>query len=200
MAAVDIVQLADVKAQLNITVGTWDTQLASFITAASQMWVNRVGPVNTAAAQFNEWYDGGRDTIMLRQQPVSAVTSVIEVFSSQTSYALTYQSLLPGGDNSAWGYTTDLSMGTVVRRAAGVAVPFVSGVRNVNVQYAGGFASPPADIQLAVRLLVKHMWETMRGNVKVPGQGGNEWNPAMGFAWPARVKEIAAGYMIPGIG
>ena len=194
----DVVTLDEAKAFLNITVATFDVELAGFVTAASRMWVNRVGPV--ASSVFTEWYDGGVPQIALRQTPVLSVTSVVESYGSTTRYTLTDQPLTGDGPTNAWGYTIDMQTGLLTRRATGVAVPFATGRRTVQVVYTAGYAAVPEDIKHAVLLLIMHLWATQRGGSRRPGQGGtDDWRPDFAFSWPSRVEEIAAGYRIPGI-
>jgi hypothetical protein len=197
MASGDIIALADAKDFLNITSTVDDAKLGEFISAASQMWINRCGPV--ASSAFDEWYDGGGTQISLRHTPVLAITKVEESFTAATLYPLVEQTLLPGGDSGAWGYSVDLTTGTVTRRAAGVVVNFQPGLRNIHVVYTAGFGAIPADIVHAVKLLVKHMWATQRGGGQRPGTGGDMPDPANFYMWPQRVQEIANYYSTPGI-
>lgn len=199
MAAIDIIQLADAKAQLNITTTAHDTMLQGMISAASRMWVNRCGPVQPAATTFDEWYDGGNSRIVVRNSPIVAITKIEEAIGAVT-YTLNLQTLEPGGDLGAWGYSVDNATGQLTRRAAGVAMPFTPGIKNVHVVYTGGYSTIPEDITLAVTLLVQHFWETTRGAGRRPGQGtDDQWTPQLGYSWPHRVEEIAASYRIPGI-
>jgi hypothetical protein len=162
------------------------------------MWANRGGPTGTPATPVDEWYNGGSPEINLRRSPVASITLVEESLGS-IKYTLTEQAT--GSGSNAYAYTVDLATGTLVRRAAGMAVNFAIGLRNVHVQYTPGIATVPEDIQLAILLLIKHMWQTQRGIGRRPGTGGNddEWQPREAFAWPNRVEQILAGYKIPGI-
>jgi uncharacterized phiE125 gp8 family phage protein len=198
-ASIDIITLAEAKTHLNMGTGTTDdAELGNFITAASTMWVRRVGAVNTAVKTFDEWYDGGHVRVALANAPVVTITKVEEVVTASAIYTLTLETLQSGGDTGAYGYTVDMDRGLLVRRAAGVAVPFTPGVRNIHVVYTAGYATAPEDIKLAVKLLVAHMWETQRGGAKRPGTGADP-TPLTGFMWPHRVEEIANGYIVPGI-
>lgn len=200
MAAIDIITLAEAKTQLNITSNTNDAELAPFITAASTMWVNRVGPVNSGSGvgTYDEWFDGGSDRIVVRHSPVLAVTAVEESWGA-ILYTLVEQTLQSGGNLGPFGYSIDKTIGTITRRSVGIATTFASGVRNIHVSYTAGFAAVPEDIKLAVKLLVQHMWETQRGGGKRPGQGGDEYTPSASYAWPYRVEEIAQAYRGPGV-
>ncbi len=193
---VDLITLQDAKDFLNIVTADSDTELATFITAASQMWVSRGLPGNSVGT-LDEWYDGGSTEISLRHSPVVSVTSVVETIGT-IGYTLTQAAA--GTSSSAWAYSVDLTTGLLVRRAAGVAVCFYQGVRNVHVTYTAGLSTVPADIQQAIKLLVKHLWTTQRGGSRRPGSGGADDTMNMtSYSWPWRVDEIARAYYVPGI-
>lgn len=190
-----VVNLEQVKQFLNITLPDSDGELPFYMSAATEMWANRGGPVG--AQTFDEWYDGGSTRIVVRTTPIISITSVTESLGA-VSYTLTEAD--PGTSGSAWSYSVDKSIGAFTRRAAGVAVPFMDGVKNVNIQYTAGVGTVPEDVQLAVLLLVKHMWQTQRGAGKRPGQSpADDYQPREAFAWPNRCEEILAGYKVPGI-
>lgn len=192
-----VVTLQQAKDFLNITTTDSDAELPFYTSAATAMWANRGGPVGQPGAPLDEWYDGGRPTIVTRTRPIGSVTLVEESWGS-SKYTLS--EVATGSGGTAFAYTVDLVTGTFVRRASGVAVPFAVGERNVHIQYTPGYATVPEDIQLAVLLLLKHMWSTQRGIGKRPGLGGGD-DAAMkeSFAWPNRVEEILAGYVVPGV-
>ncbi|MDA8439839.1 MAG: hypothetical protein M0Z51_13400 [Propionibacterium sp.] len=193
---VDIITLQDAKTFLNIDTTASDAELAEFITAASQMWSSRGLPGNSVGT-LDEWYDGGAPEISLRHAPVVSVTSVVETIGT---IAYTLAQADPGASSSAWTYSVDPTTGLLVRRAAGIAVAFYPGVRNVHVTYTAGYATVPADIQHAIKLLVKHLWTTQRGGGRRPGAGGGDDTTNMtAYSWPWRVDEIARAYYVPGI-
>ena len=194
----DVVTLDQVKQFLNINNTSSDGELPFYIGAAEAQWAGRGLPLGTPAAPVDEWYDGGSDTIVVRSRPIDSVQLVAETWGSFT-YVLTETEA--GTSGYAWAYTVDLVTGTIIRRAAGVAIPFADGERNIHIQYTPGYADVPNDIQLAILLLIKHSWETQRGIGKRPGLGGNDDPSSKGdaYAWPYRVQEIADAYMIPGI-
>lgn len=195
-----VVSLADMKSFLHMSSDTSnDAELQDFIDAAVRLWVNRCGPVLGAPA-FDEWYSGGSSTISLRQTPVLNVSSVTESFGSSIVYTLTEQIVDDLVSPDAWGYSIDTSRGLLTRRVMGLAARFADGINNIHVIYTAGYTQAPADVVLAVKLLVMHMWTTQRGSAKRPGMGGDDVainSPA--FTWPNRVEEIAANYYIPGI-
>lgn len=195
MAADDIVTLAQAKTFLNIAGSTFDTELADYVTAASQMWLARGGPGASSLA-YDEWYDGGGATISLNHTPVLAISALTEA-SGMSTYTLTAQD---AGGSGAYGYSLDANTGTIIRRASGEATTFAPGFKNVHVQYTAGYATAPKDIDHAILLLVWHLWETQRGGSKRPGSNSDEY-AAKGstYSWPRRVEEIFRAHVIPGI-
>lgn len=189
-----LITLAEAKEFLNITLTTNDAELTSFIAAASSMWTARGLPGGSAA--WDEWYDGGSPQISLRHTPVLTVSLVQETVGN-LSFTLVAQPV--GTGSSAWAYTLDAATGRLVRRAAGVAVPFADGLGNIRVQYSSGITDTPEDIKHAIKLLTKHLWETQRGGSKRPGLGGDDPTAGAAHSWPWRVEEIARSYYVPGI-
>lgn len=190
-----VVTLQQAKDFLNITSTDADSELTFVVSAAESMWARRGGPVGSTAR--DEWLDGGEKFVVVRNVPIISVTS-ITVSLGAITYTLTEYPT--GTSGYAWAYTVDKTTGTFVRRAAGVAIPFESGTRNVHVQYTSGYASVPEDVQLAVLLLVKHMWTTQRGVGLRPAMGGMEdAAPSATYMWPHKAEEILAGYKVPGI-
>lgn len=189
------VQLNDVKAALNITADTYDDRLQSVIDAASQMVVNRIGPISSVSV--DEWHDGGTEQIWLRQSgPILAVSSVTESLGSVV-YTLTEVDMTEGASGE-FTYSVDLNRAVLVRRVAGIATPFAAGVQNIHITYLPGYNLIPADIQRATLLLIQHLWETQRGSSGRPNQGSPGPAGAAG-QFPAGVMEILAPYIVPGI-
>jgi len=192
-----IVTLTQAKTQLNIPTADTDddAELTTFIAAASQMIVNRVGAV-AGSPTVDEWHDGGSTDILLRNEgPVQSVTSVTESYGSVV-YTLSQVTLDSGSVTTPFGYTVDLDLGLLVRRAAGVAVPFADGEANIHVTFVAGYATTPPDITQACLVLVQHLWETQRGGGLRPGRAPME---TVGFSMPNRVMEILEPYIVPGI-
>ena len=201
MAVTDIVAVPDVKDFLNITSSTFDGRLALFLSTASTMIQNRIGPVAGSPA-YDVWYDGGETQILLRHTPVQSITAINESYGGSLAFALTEQIVdLPSSAGGLYGYSLNKSSGVLTRRVSGVAVPFAWGTLNIHITYVGGYAVAPADLQLATLLLVQHMWAVERGGSKRPGQGGDDTagGGKDSDAWPQRVEEILENYYIPGI-
>ncbi len=193
--ATPIVTLTQAKTQLRITDTAFDAQLTTFIAAASQMIENRIGQV-AGSPTVSEWHDGGSTDILLHDEgPIQSVTSVTESMGSVV-YTLTQITLDSGSVTTPFGYTVDLDLGLLVRRAAGVAIPFAAGEANIHITFVAGYATTPPDITQACLLLVQHLWETQRGPSR-DGRGGPIDQVA--FSMPNRVMEILSPYVVPGI-
>jgi hypothetical protein len=195
-APTDIISLDEAKDFLNIDNDISDFEISGFITSASLAWVNRVGPV-AGATTYDEWYDGGGSTIVLRHTPVTSVTSITEAYTDSLTYTLTADPLDGTGVSGFYGYTLEKERGLLVRRANGTSLAFAKGVRNVHIVYVAGYTTAPEDIKEAVKALLKQGWETQRGGSRRPGS-----EPApqgyMGL-WPSRAQDIANSYLVPGI-
>jgi hypothetical protein len=165
-----------------------DEDLRTFIAAATPIMEDLIGPVNTHV----ETYDGGSTQIGLLYPPVMSVTTVIESAGSNYQRTLTLQNLFTTSSTDAYGYTVDLTTGVLTRRAAGVAVPFLRGLRNIQVTYIAGRVMAGNHL-LACRRLVKHLWQSEQQNYS-PGLTSPEaigLTPS-GFAVPRAVIELCA--------
>lgn len=195
--ATPIVTVTQAKVQLNITTETFDSKLTDFVAAASQMIVNRIGPV-AGSPTVDEWHDGGSTDILLYDEgPVQSITSVTESLGSVV-YTLQQITLDSGSVTTPFGFTVDLDLGLLVRRAAGVAIPFAEGEANIHITFVAGYVTTPPDITQATLLLIQHMWETQRGVVGRPGSGPMEMS-GTAYTFPNRVMEILSPYIVPGI-
>lgn len=189
-----IVDLASVKLHLNIPSGDTrqDAELQRFMDAADDLCRDYCGPV--LAELHTEWHDGGRPTITLDWQPVASVTSVTEYVAAST-WNLTEQPY-GGPSMDGYGYTVDLQLGSVTRRAVGAPVPFPAGRNNVKVVYTSGRGgTAAASVYLGLLELIRHLWQlTQQGGRPRFGATGSydADGPAVptGFALPARVMEL----------
>lgn len=179
--ALDLVSLADAKAQLNITSTGSDVELAGFISAATKPIERIVGPV--IARPVTEVWDGGRYQLVLRKPPVLSVTSVTD----------------SGTVLDPSSYKVDGPSGVLSRVAGPSLLPFLPGVQSVTVVYQAGRAADVAavtatfpDIRLAALIIVQHLWQTQRpaaGNPFTQG-GSDDYDPRSSFAVPRKVTEL----------
>jgi hypothetical protein len=187
-----VVDLASVKAHLNINDSRQDDELVGFILAAGDLSRDVVGPI--LPETHTEWHNGGSRTLTLDWAPLASVQSVTEYIAA-TSWTLTEQPL--GTSTDAYGYTVDLDTGQITRRAVGDAVPFPYGTKNVRVVYTAGRGGvAPWAVRLGALELIRHLWQLTQqggGRTRVGGNAldsdGGSGVPS-GFALPNRVLEL----------
>lgn len=176
----DLVLLADVATHLNWSTAeetAYAVPMARFISAATPIVEEITGPV--VSRTFDEWYDGGSDTLALIHRPIISITSLGE-FVGGSVQALTEQPLTsPPFD--IYGYTINLTRGTIVRRANGVATPFADGVENIHVVYVAGqcadTAHVPANIAEGTLELIRINWQPIQaGNIPSFGNSSSADN------------------------
>lgn len=133
-----VVSLAEVRAHLNITTKTNDSELIALVGAAVEVIGDYVG-TPLVPTSVTETLPRG-STLILGSSNVRSLTSV-----TQDGTAVTAYTLAPGGllttTNGYYGYG-----GTVT------------------VTYVAGFARLPAAVRHAVLIVVGRLWETQRGN------------------------------------
>jgi hypothetical protein len=134
--------LADVKAQLNITDTTFDTELQAYIDGVTIAIERITGPIEQRSVTERHW-DG--PALALRRRPVISLTSITAVATAGTVVNTT-------------DVTTDLATGIVVNKDL---TNFTGGPWDV--VYLAGYAVVPPNVNLAARITIQHMWETQRG-------------------------------------
>ena len=155
----DPVSLDYIKNHLNMTgITADDAELQTVVGAAVGVLEDIIGPV--AARSITDTFNGGVSQIVLRTQPVLAVTSVSERLG-----LITYTDVadVPGTSYSTYGYQLD-DNGIVTKHMSGWTVPFFNGTRNVTVTYTAGRTSLSPKLQLAVAELTLHLWKTQQGS------------------------------------
>ena len=162
--------LAGLKAHLNITASTSDTELATFLAAARKMIEAHTGPL--APTSVTEVVDGRPSAWVLSARPVVSVDSATGTDDSRTA---TLASLAIDGPAG------------VVRSAA----DNLSG--SWSVTYTAGMASVPENVELAVYVTAQHLWKTQRGGGQRPGQGTDPVGSTVGYALPYMAIELLGG-------
>lgn len=173
-----ILTLAEAKLALNKTDTDDDVELQSFIDSIVAPIEKYVGPVDSRSITETTECDGCE--LPLQQQPVISVTSITSIYTGGPTWV-----------------TADLHVNKVagiVRRldqGAFYGGPFTT-------IYVAGRASVPASINMAARLIVKHMWATQRGASKRGAQGGSDVTtlPGWGYSIPNRAAELLDPYAI----
>jgi hypothetical protein len=177
-----LLDLATLKAFLNIGTATHDAELALYVSAATDVVESALGgPVEqrTVVETCNGPVDGGRALPLRTRFPV-LVTSVTA--------------------NGVAVSTTDVYVapGNVLRRKLGWC--FAPSGDPIVVTYTSGIAVPasaPAALTLAAAIIAGHLWGTQRGSAGPSGPGDqygtvNTVVPGLGFAVPNRALELMA--------
>jgi len=160
MAAGDLTDLPTVKSWLGLTTTATDTLISSLITAVSTFIPNYLGR-QILSADYVETYRGnGQDVMLLRNFPITAVTSV--AFAGQTltaaadPVALTSGLLFDDRALSLIGYRFPIGLPVVV-------------------SYTAGYAATPPDIaQAAIELVGEAFRRRDRIGVSSKTLGGQE--------------------------
>jgi len=131
-----VLDLASVKAHLNITVATYDAELQTFIDGCEAAVAEKTGPLTSTAT--TERVSGGGCGLVLRTSPVVSLTSVTPVNGS--AYSLTL---------------------LTVDKSAGV-IEWLSGARFqtgwYDVVFQAGRSTVPEDLKLGIKDLIRDNW------------------------------------------
>ena len=169
-------ELDDAKKHLGITGATFDAQLQEFIDSAEAAIASKCGPL--AATATTDQVSASCGVMMLPTCPVLSLTSVTPVDGGA---ALTVGDLQLDG-------TPGIVRGVPTGR--------------YTVVYSAGRASVPADLLMAVKELVRHLWDTQRGPARRPGSTVSDATsntiPGAAYMMPFRVAELIAPHMQPG--
>lgn len=178
-----VLSRADAKKHLNITVNTQDDELDAFIASAEAAIAKRIGPLVSTPTTTRVIPTGVR--LALPVLPAISLTSVTPADGDALALA-------------------DLHLDTaagVVTQNNGAA--FVA--RCYDVVYAAGrtvSATENADLYLAIKELVRHLWATQRGPGGRPGStpsdSASNTIPGAAYLLPFRVSELLAPHMSPG--
>jgi hypothetical protein len=170
-----VLLLADAKAYLNITSSTTDAELQVFIDDAEAVIGARCGAL-AAASRTSRVAGDGDLSLLLPTCPVVSLTSI----TPSEGAAVVLGDLHLNGDSG------------VITRNDGTG--FAS--RYYDVTYMAGRASVPPDLLLAVKELVRHLWDPQRGAGVRPGSRPDVPSPS--YMLPYRVLELIAAYELPG--
>src|ERR1051325_215264 len=180
---VDVVTLDEVKPGLNIDESdtTYETELATIITAVSQRFRDLCGPIiNTTYT--DEVYSGGCDGIVLRNASAvskTATTTISAVKEYDTSGALTTLSSEDFDTKPADAYLLSTDPGErnlLIRRSAGGDYYYAFGRSNVLVTYTTGraanTATVPAKFKQAAIITINHIWTNLGAPCGTARRGG----------------------------
>lgn len=180
-----VLSMQDAKQHLNIpqSVTTDDEELRFFLAATTSVIERLAGtvvPLTVTGEIVRQ--RGTAYSIQLAQTPVLSVTSLTPVDG--------------GGAYDVTALYVDSPLAGIVRRKDGGTI---SGGPWTGV-YRAGRAEVPANVGLAARILVAHLWETQRGGPFVAPQMESveaESVPGIWFAVPNKVTELLEGEAAP---
>ena len=163
--------LTDLKAELNITSTSDDTELDDTLDRAVAILEKRVGPL-TSTIVTDEIHTGP-GPIVLNKTPVQSVTAA-------TSSAVAVSDLdLDAASGLLYG-------------------SFGRAPRGVKVTYVAGYDDVPEDLALAVLEMARHLWKTQRGGGSLrpafPGEAESDAPPTAGYLLPYRVESLIEPY------
>jgi uncharacterized phiE125 gp8 family phage protein len=169
------VSLDEVKAHLNISDSQFDDELSAMIDAAEAILSQSVGPLDVQDAVTVSV--AGAGILVLPKAPVAAVSAL-----------------------AAQSVTIDPALYTV--DAAAGLIRFADGRSTTSaylVTYQAGWDELPADIALAVKEMVRHLWRTQRGTSQRPGSSDSS-TPQQGYLLPYLVEQLIEPYRLVGVG
>lgn len=172
--------LDDAKEFLNLATDASDVELQTFIDAAEAVIEERVGALQPK--DRTDRVPGGGTALALFSTPAVSLTSVTEVGGS----ALTVGDLSLNGRAGVVRFTHG---GTFTGR-------------EYDVVYSAGRETCPPDLLMAVKFLVKHMWESQRGAASAGSPFEDQQlasTPGAGYLIPYRVLELIAPHLQPGL-
>ena len=175
-----VLEIADARKHLGITTTTQDAELQAIIDAAEAVIAGLVGPLSTETRTDRVRSSSG--SLVL---PVSPVVSMTSVTNADTTallvddlYLDTAASVITYGDGVSW------------------VTPGV-----YDVVYVAGRETCPPDLLLAVKELVRHLWQSQRGPSARPGSGAmeNPSTPGAAYLLPYRVQELLGPHLQPSV-
>lgn len=176
-----VLTLADAKIHLNIPAATTtnDAEVTAFIDAAEAAISAKVGPL--VSTNVTERVDGcSTRWLKLTSTPVVSVTSVTPVNGTALS--------LPG---------LDIELGAgLIGTVSGIGFPS----RRYDIVYVAGRTSVPADLLMAIKEQVRHMWRTQLGDPVSSGffaEGQEVAVPTGG--WSSIARQLMQPYLRTGV-
>lgn len=175
-----IISLADAREQLRRLPGTStvdDQELRLYTAAVTSIVEDIVGSQSVQSRTFTA--DGGKVSVLLPDAPL-AILSVTE-----NGVELTVES----GD-----YTIDYAAGIIYRGSQVAPFAFIPGLRNVAISYTIGTGLVAANIRLAARIILRHLFSAdQQGGpglaIRDPDDDDLTASP-QGFAVPYRAAEL----------
>lgn len=179
-----ILSLPAAKKHLNISLDNTDddSEIIDWLSGMTPMIEEMVGAC--VPRTVVDYAEGGGYVLRTGTSPVLSVTSIGPYLTAGTSYTAGMVKVSTDGR---------------IQRLTGLAFPFGP----YEITYVAGRRPIPANIVQASKLILAHLWETQRGPVRLPLQGGVDTTvvPGFGYAIPNRALELLrADDMGPSVG
>lgn len=172
-----VLALSDAKAYLGITSGDFDTQLGAIVAGAEAAIVEKCGPLEPTERTVR--VAGGGTSTLLLPAPAGSIAAMAD------------------GD----GNPIDVSTLHLDQEAGLLAANDGSwfAARWYDITYDHGRTTCPPDLLLAVKELVRHLWESQRGGTRRPGSTVSDATsntiPGAAYMMPFRVSELIAPHL-----
>jgi len=149
---VSLLVISDYKTIYDITNTSLDAKIASMLDYAQSVADSYCGYSLEEAVYSSELHDGGVDSIILDNEPVTAITSVLISGVSTTDYLLYKNAKLVYGK---------LQKSNIDSRKV-----FPSGMQNVSVSYTAGYTAVtmPSDLKLALVKITRSIMNDKQGS------------------------------------
>ena len=203
MATLDVLSEAESLAAVNASATT--ATLTNLVTAVSQQLDELCGPV-VVRTITSELHDGGRPTILLRNLPVSSITTVTE-YDGTTGTTLTAETNATKTTINYLhlGTAGEVASGRIVRRSNNADHVFPDGRRNVEVTYVAGRAATTSAVapkfKQAAAMMLRNVWvsEQASGSETFGAFTDQTPNPLLGPGMLNKVAALLDGEMLPGV-
>ncbi len=203
MATLDVLTEAESLAAVNASATT--ATLTNLVTAVSQQLDELCGPV-VVRTITSELHDGGRPTILLRNLPVSSITTVTE-YDGTTGTTLTAETnaTKTTANYLHLGTAGEVASGRIVRRSNNADYVFPAGRRNIDVTYVAGRAATTSAVapkfKQAAAMMLRNVWvsEQASGSETFGAFTDQAPNPLLGPGMLNKVAALLDGEMLPGV-
>jgi hypothetical protein len=180
-----ICTVAEVKLQLGKSGSTDDTELQSYIDSVTAPIEHLCGPVLQATE--SEWHLPSTQWLFLRKIPLVSITTVT---GYEGTTERTFTACTSPADAGVFTYLLEAGQGKLTRLSTGGSE--TCWPERVKVVYTTGYATVPADLNLAARIIVQHLWRTQNGGAGLPSISDEAPVEVEGFGYaiPQRAREL----------
>lgn len=188
--ATELVAVADLKTYLAITSSTLDAKLTAVKADIEAMVKTYCGrDLLVPSTPYTEYYDGdGSQRLIVNQRPIISVTSIYLDPSSLFTAGTLVPNLNSGSPAELISNQRQLNAGIIDL----FSYAFYRGRRSVKITYSAGYATVPADLQRAVKLICAKAWkmQDLQMTGQISQQVGDKTVTYEPDTWPKEAAEI----------